>query len=63
MGSHITSKICTALYLILKFLYWWPDNGLFRPKHVVIPELKKKNVVVFYGIITSFFLTPSTPAL
>jgi hypothetical protein len=19
---------------------WWPDNGLFRPKYVVIPELK-----------------------
>jgi hypothetical protein len=51
MGSHITSIICTVLYLILKFLHWWPDDGLFRLKHVDIPE----NVVVFDGIITICF--------
>jgi hypothetical protein len=38
MGSHITSMICTVLYLILMFLWWWPVDGLFRLKHAVIPE-------------------------
>jgi len=32
MGSHTTSRICTVPYLILKFLKWWPDDGLFRPQ-------------------------------
>ena len=30
--------ICTVLYRILEFLWRWPDDGLFRLKHVVISE-------------------------
>ena len=41
-----------VLYLILKVLSWWPDDGLFRPKHVVL----NKNVDVFDGITTICFI-------
>ena len=40
MGSHIIGTICTELYVILNLLQGWPNEGTFRPKHVVISELK-----------------------
>jgi hypothetical protein len=40
-NRYTQCHICTELYRILKFLYWWTDYGYFRPKHVAILGKKR----------------------